>query len=206
MASRLYSRMWNTRTQPRVFVIEEIALDRSPITTLGRLFDRHFDEIYAYLAFRVAPDTDAARDLSQEVFAAALTSLCSLRDANAARGWLLQIARNKVADHFRQRAKRNHLSLSTVVDTYERTTAGQADQEQVRAHQERALLVSMIMRQLPQKQIDMLEDKYIRELSVESMATLHNTTTKAIESALSRARDAFRRMYTSAQATEESAK
>lgn len=203
---RPYLRMWNTCTQPRVFDTEEIALDRSPITTLGKLFDRHFDDIYAYLAFRVAPDTDAARDLSQEVFAAALTSLGSLRDGNAARGWLLQIARNKVADHFRQRAKHNHLSLSTVLDTYERTTTGRADQEQVRARQERALLISTIMRQLPQKQIDMLEDKYIRDLSVESMATLHNTTPKAIESALSRARDAFRRMYASAQATEESAK
>ena len=196
--------MWNTRTQPRVFDTEEIALDRSPVTTLGKLFGQHFDEIYAYLAFRVAPDTDAARDLSQEVFTAATENLGLLRDRNAARSWLLQIARNKVADHFRQRAKRIHLALSTVLEAYERTAAGRAEQE--RARQERALLVSMIMRQLPQRQIDMLEDKYIRDLSVESMATLHNTTPKAIESALSRARDAFRRMYASAQATEESSK
>lgn len=181
-------------------------MDQSPSTTLGMLFDQHFDEIYAYLAFRVAPDTDAARDLSQDVFTAAGASLGSLRDGNAAKSWLLQIARNKVADHFRQRAKCNHLSLSTVLDTYEQTAAGSADQEQVQARQERALLVSMIMRQLPPKQIELLEDKYIRDLSVETMATLHTTTPKAIESALSRARDAFRRMYESAQATKESTK
>ncbi len=196
--------MWTAPTQPRINTIEEIALDQAPITTLEKLFDRHFDEIYAYLAFRVAPDIDAARDLSQDVFTAATENLGSLRDANAARSWLLQIAKNKVADHFRQRAKRNHLSLSAVLKTYEQITAGRADQEQVRARQERALLVSMIMRQLPQKQIDMLEDKYIRDLSVESMATLHNTTPKAIESALSRARNAFRQMYESAQAMKES--
>lgn len=198
--------MWTAPTQPRINTIEEIALDYSPITTLGKLFDRHFDEVYAYIAFRVAPDIDAARDLSQDVFTAAMENLASLRDANAARSWLLQIARNKVADHFRQRAKRNHLSLSAVLETYELTAIGSADPKQVRIRQERALLVSMIMRQLPQKQIDMLEDKYIRDLSVESMAKLHNTTPKAIESALWRARDAFRKMYESAQTTKESSK
>ena len=197
--------MWTTPTQLRINTFKEIALDQSPITTLGKLFDQHFDEVYAYIAFRVAPDMDAARDLSQDVFTAAMENLGSLRDSNAARSWLLQIAKNKVADHFRRRAKRNHLSLSTVLDTYERMVAERTDQ-QVRARQERALLVSMIMRQLPQKQIDMLEDKYIRDLSVESMATLHNTTPKAIESALSRAREAFRQMYELEQATKESTK
>lgn len=111
---RLYMLMWTATIKPRINALEEIALDRSPITTLGKLFDRHFDEIYAYLAFRVAPDLEAAQDLSQEVFTAAVENLGSLRDENAARSWLLQIARNKVADHFRQRSKRNVLSLSTV--------------------------------------------------------------------------------------------
>ena len=134
-----------------------------------------------------------------------MENLGSLRDGNAARSWLLQIAKNKVADHFRQRAKRNHISLSSVLDTYERMAAGRTDQL-VRVRQERALLVSMIMQQLPQKQIDMLEDKYIRDLSVESMAKLHNTTPKAIESALSRAREAFRQMYELEQAKKESTK
>ena len=197
--------MWTTPTQLRINTFKEIALDQSPITTLGKLFDRHFGEVYAYIAFRIAPDMDAARDLSQDVFTAAMESLGSLRDSNAARSWLLQIAKNKVADHFRQRAKRNHISLSSVLDAYERMAAGRTDQ-QVRARQERALLVSMIMQQLPQKQIDMLEDKYIRDLSVESMAKLHNTTPKAIESALSRAREAFRQMYELEQAKKESTK
>lgn len=197
--------MWTKPTQLRINTFKEIALDQSPITTLGKLFDQHFDEVYAYIAFRVAPDMDAARDLSQDVFTVAMENLGSLRDGNAARSWLLQIAKNKVADHFRQCAKRNHLSLSTVLDTYERMAAGRTDQE-VRARQERALLVSMIMRQLPQKQIDLLEDKYIRDLSVESMATLHNTTPKAIESALSRAREAFRQMYELELSTKESNK
>ena len=45
---------------------------------------------------------DVADDLVQDVFERALRQIQSLRDAKAFGGWLIQIARNRVRDHWRR--------------------------------------------------------------------------------------------------------
>ena len=35
----------------------------------AEILNRHFDDVYGYVAYRVAPDSEAAKDISQEVIA-----------------------------------------------------------------------------------------------------------------------------------------
>ena len=64
------------------------------------LFERHFDDIYRYLAFRVGEGM--AEDLAAETFARAFAGRRRFEpDRGSARAWLFGIARNLIRDHRR---------------------------------------------------------------------------------------------------------
>ena len=67
------------------------------------LVRRHYDEVYRYCA-RQLRDGDGARDLTQDVFVAALRSLPHF-DVRCAsfRTWLFRIATNRLTDYWRTR-------------------------------------------------------------------------------------------------------
>ena len=174
---------------------------QTPAAEIADLFDEHFDAVYAYIAWRLAPDQQAAGELSREVFASAWEGMGALRQAESTRSWLLAIARNKVADHYRAIGGDNG-RLIDGVSTGDLIDA--AAEPEDRNRRERALLVSMTMRRLGDDQAELLEDKYIRGLSVRAIAQRRDATEKAVESALSRAREAFRRTYAQVQQSEES--
>jgi len=70
------------------------------------LFDRTHRLVLRYVMARLG-DRDAAEDVTQEVFVAAVTAIRRLRDESEVgiEGWLLGIARFKVADRLRQRSR-----------------------------------------------------------------------------------------------------
>ncbi len=162
-----------------------------------KVFDQHFEEVYSYVAYRVSPDREAAKDLTQEVFLAALKSWKSYRGDGPALTWLRSIARNKVADHFRKLAAgswRTEIDLDQFADGFTSSASGRQDQ---------AALVSLIIRRLPHDYAELLERKYQEGLSVKQIARLRKTTEKAVESALTRARDSFRKVFEQLQNREE---
>jgi RNA polymerase sigma-70 factor (ECF subfamily) len=170
-----------------------------PAANFEALYDRHIDEIYGYIAFRLAPDTESARDVCQEAFEAALKSIDTLECIDAARAWLFGIARNKIADHLRARIGRNgRLLHSTCVGELADDSARTIEADR----QHRATITAAVMQRLTARYATLLEDKYIRTMTVAEMATAHQLTPKAIESGLSRARDAFRREYDALHAQE----
>lgn len=67
------------------------------------LVRRYYDEVYRYLV-RQLGDADAALDLAQDVFIAALRALPRFDARRASfRTWLYRIATNKLTDHWRAR-------------------------------------------------------------------------------------------------------
>ena len=161
-----------------------------------RLFDEHFGAIYGYVAFRVAPDTDGARDITHEVFAAALASFSTLRQKNSAGAWLRGIARHKVADHFRAR----QAAAIPVGDAINAIPSHHDDA--LSPAQEAATQVSLVLRRLRRRDAEMLEEKYLEGRSVREIAEGRDMTKKAVESALSRARGAFRAAMSKVQPKE----
>ena len=163
---------------------------------LEELFQCHFDGVYRYVAYRVAPDLETARDITQEVFVAAFEQLDGYRGDASSLTWLRSIARHKVADHFRAAAgnpTQHHQDLEALSTG---STAASAREAQ-------ALLVSLAMRQVPEHYVEALEEKYIEGLSVSDMAAKRQVSEKAVESMLSRAREAFRIAFEKLRAREE---
>ncbi len=163
-----------------------------------KLFDQHFEQVYSYLAYRVSPDREAAKDLTQEVFLAALKNWESYRGDGSALTWLRSIARNKVADHFRKLPARSSLAeidLDQFADSFNSSSA--------RDRQDQAALVSLIIRRLPHDYAELLEQKYQEGLSVKQIAQLGKKTEKAVASALTRARESFRKVFKQLQNPKE---
>ncbi len=86
------------------------------VDAFGQLYDRYLDTVFRYVYFRVGSRT-LAEDLTQEAFLRALRRINSFtwqgRDIGA---WLVTIARNLVADHFKSGRYRLEMSTSEVLD------------------------------------------------------------------------------------------
>jgi len=164
------------------------------LNSFKAVFERHFDEVYGYVAYRVAPDLEEAKDLTQEVFLAALKAWGTYRGDASPLTWLRSIARRKIADHFMARAQQNSakgaVSLTNVMN-------GHSDLD------EGAAILSRAMRQLPLDRVELLEEKYLEGRSVRQIANQRGISEKAVESALSRAREALRDQFLRFQAIEE---
>ena len=68
------------------------------------VYEQMGDDLRRYLRRRL-PDEHAAEDVLQDVFVRVHNGLASLDDERALAGWLYQIATNRVADFYRQRAR-----------------------------------------------------------------------------------------------------
>lgn len=83
----------------------------------GTLYDRYLDLVYRYVYFRVGSHP-LAEDLTSETFLRALRGIADFtwqgRDFGA---WLVTIARNLVADHFKSGRYRLEVSTAEVLDT-----------------------------------------------------------------------------------------
>jgi RNA polymerase sigma-70 factor (ECF subfamily) len=78
---------------------------------LGAIHDRYYPDVYRYLFFKVG-DSQAAEDLSSEVFMRLLDALHTNRPPQSLRGWLFGVANHLSADYFRQRTRRPQTELS----------------------------------------------------------------------------------------------
>lgn len=75
---------------------------REPLATL---FDRHYDELFAF-ADRFLGDPDAAADAVQETFLRVLRYGGSYAGRSSVRAWMLRVARNACLDHLDRRKRR----------------------------------------------------------------------------------------------------
>lgn len=108
----------------------------------GRAFDtlysRYIQEIRAFVASRVDGDAATAEDITSEVFTKVFRFLDRYR-ANSFRGWLYQIARNAVIDHYR----RQH-SAAPLDEASELISTAVALDEQAIAQEARASLMAAL--------------------------------------------------------------
>lgn len=117
------------------------------------------------------------------------------------RGWLIGIARNQVALEFRRRSQNDRLKLAWV-----KSLALQGDgaeghagqgQSPLDAHesQETAQNVQLALGQLPTDQAELLIARYLDGEDSGSLALRLNCTDQALRARLSRARSAFRAIF-----------
>jgi RNA polymerase sigma-70 factor, ECF subfamily len=151
------------------------------------LYDLTYAKLWAYVFWRCAGLPDVAEEVTQDTW---LVAVRRLRDFDPAAGpflaWLRGIAGNHLRNYFRSKRVRPRQWLAD--DSL--ATAGD-DQER----REQAECIARALAELPERSEAVLRAKYLELASVEQIAAEWGDTAKAIESLLSRAREAFRREY-----------
>lgn len=156
-----------------------------PGAALLALYDRALPQVYGYLVVRVG-NRAVAEDLTADTFLAAAEAIerGTLRDISI--GWLITVARNKMVDHWRRRAREDRkLALVETDDVVD---------DDVDLHIERARAKAVLAELGPHHQAA-LTLRYLDGLSVPEVADCLGRTVHATEALLVRARNAFRARY-----------
>jgi RNA polymerase sigma-70 factor, ECF subfamily len=151
------------------------------------LYNASFAGLDAYVVWRSAGLRDVADDVVQETW---LTAVRRIGDFDPNRGrflaWLRGIAANVLRGHFRRRV------LQPLVGDNHPAPADTAYEDRERAQQ-----IAQALARLPEHYEAVLRAKYLDGNCVAVIAADTATTAAAVESLLTRAREAFRTAYAS---------
>lgn len=167
------------------------------------LFDSVFPRLYRFALARLDGDPDQAREIVQLTFCKAFERLDSYRGECSLYGWFCQICRNAIADLGRSRQReRRHLAIAeedaTIEAILESLAAPAEDEPECRLWRSELIrLMQAALDCLPGHYGDVLEWKYVDDLSVKEIAERLAIGPKAAESYLTRARSAFRQALAS---------
>ena len=152
------------------------------------LYDTALPHVYGYLLSRCGKAA-LAEDLTAETFLAAVDAVRRDDPPPVSTPWLVGVARHKLADHWRRRAREErHLSsVASARDEEYSDDPWDAHLDAVRARDTLAALS-------PPNQAA-LTLRYLDDLPVAEVADLLQRTVHATEALLVRARSAFRRAY-----------
>ncbi len=153
-------------------------------TAWKTLYQEAFAGLYAYVLWRCGGLRDAADEIVQETWLTAVRRIGRFDPARGAfAGWLSGIAANHLRNYFRRSRRERHPSGRL------RDAARRPDDP------ERAERVARALAALPDHYEAALRAKYLDGRSVADIAAAGGETPKAVESLLTRARQAFRDAY-----------
>jgi RNA polymerase sigma-70 factor (ECF subfamily) len=153
-----------------------------------RWYDAHFDRLAAYARWRCGGLRDLADDVIQETWLVAVRRLARFDpDRGAFFDWLCGIASNAARNAVRAR-RRQSAKVRALVP------ADDAPAPEVHTD-ERAERVAAALAELPDRYERVLRAKYLDGETVAELAARTGESAKAVESQLTRARQAFREAY-----------
>lgn len=153
---------------------------------LVELYDTALDEVYGYLVPRCGSPT-VAEDLTSETFLAAADAVQHRPPAELSVAWLIGIARHKLADHWRRKAREERLLTAVDAEPDARDDDWDVALDALAARRTLAALGS--------HHRGALTLRYVDGLAVRDVADCLGRTEKATEVLLVRARAAFRTEY-----------
>ncbi|MFI5533774.1 ECF subfamily RNA polymerase sigma factor, BldN family [Kitasatospora sp. NPDC051853] len=143
----------------------------------GRLYDHYADTVYRYIYYRVGGRA-TAEDLTSETFLRALRRIGTFtwqgRDFGA---WLVTIARNLVADHFKSSRFRLEVTTGEMLDSNE---CERSPEESVLESLSNAALLEAVRRLNPQQQ-ECVTLRFLQGLSVAETARIMGKNEGAIK-------------------------
>lgn len=147
-----------------------------------RLYQEHAPTVLAYLHARL-PSLVDAEDMLADVFMAALRAGDAKEPPGV--GWLMTVARNRVADFYRHRSRRDERHLAPL--EAEDAAAGESDDPEWLAlrEEERHELLRLI-RRLPEEQQDVLALRFASGLRCPQIAQMTGRSEDSVRKLLSR--------------------
>ncbi|MEI6192889.1 MAG: sigma-70 family RNA polymerase sigma factor [Verrucomicrobiota bacterium] len=180
------------------------ALDRADMeklqaghdAALNDLMERHATPVFHFLC-RMVNNEDDANDLAQETFVRVFKSRASFRAEQKFSSWLFTIAANLARNHFRWRTRHPNLSLDAENPETEQSLgstlpADNPPPNEAALATERAQAVRAAVGKLPEDLREAIVVCEWEERSVAEAATILESTPKAVESRLYRARQILR--------------
>jgi RNA polymerase sigma-70 factor (ECF subfamily) len=135
--------------------VQTRTLDR---TTFEELYSTYLPKVYNYVCYRVG-NASTAEDVTSEIFERALTRLHTYRsDRGAFSTWLFRIAHNLVANHLRARSRRPEIYSLESLPSMAVSSGVSPEQAAIEAEQLRQ--VQARMRQLPERQQEVMALKF----------------------------------------------
>ncbi len=172
----------------------------------SEFFDDYFPRLYRFALRRVG-DEAVAEDVVQTTLTQALRRLDTWRGEAALFTWLCTICRREAAAQAERASRRvvvpfedGDPDVRAALDVLAQAVA---DPETLASRADVGRLVQLVLDGLPPRYGRVLAWKYLEELSMQEIAARLQTTPKAIESLLSRARAAFREGFVTVQQARE---
>lgn len=167
-------------------------LMRGSDLALRKFYRKYFPKLHAFVRSRLRSSEDA-EEITQDSVLSALDSLALFSGRSTLFSWLCGIARHEIADYYRRRRiKTIVFSRLPFIEGFV-SRALEPDAKLMRKEYERRVKRAL-MALLPHYR-ELLELKYMDELSVKEIAIKLGISLKAVESTLSRARRAFAIAY-----------
>ena len=145
----------------------------------GELYDRYVDVVYRYIYYRVS-NVPLAEDLTSETFIRALRRITSYtwqgRDFGA---WLVTIARNLIADHFKSGRYRLEVATSDLVEAGADRREEGPENEVLAAITNEALLEAV--KTLGAEQQECISLRFLQGMSVAETAAIMGKNEGAIK-------------------------
>ena len=165
--------------------------------------------LFSFCFYRVGKRRDLCEEVVQETMVMAIRTLAAYEPRRSGGrggggsmfGWLTGLARNEIQRVLRR--ERGTVSLEELWARMDREllevfarVESEAFSEELLRREETVEMVNATMSQLPPHYRECLEKKYVQGKSVREMAGGMGVSEKAVESLLTRAREAFRGTFT----------
>lgn len=157
--------------------------DDSGAQALLAVYDEALPAVYGYVLRRCS-DRRVAEDVTSETFLAAMDTVRRDPDTRPGVGWLIGVARHKLADHWR----RSQRTPEPVGDVPEKA------HDEWDTHLD-TMVAHHTLRQLAPMHRAVLTLRYVDDLPVATCAAVLDRTVGATEALLTRAKRAFRAAY-----------
>ena len=167
-------------------------------------FTEYYPRLYRFV-LRRSGDALIAEDMAQATLCRALESMHTYKGEAALMTWLCTLCRREMSSRLSDRQTAGLISLNEddpdIQTALDALLAAETDDPLLAAASSQVRdSVLAALDYLPPLYADMLESKYVREMSVQDIAAQIGRTVKATESLLTRAREAFREAFALLQA------
>lgn len=172
---------------------------RGDTRAFEQFFNEYYPKLYRFVKRRMPQDAAAAEDIAQGTLCRALESLRGYRGEAALFTWLCTLCRREMSARWDEnrawsaapRLVEDDPAIRAALESLSVQTdpLRAADREQVRE----SILAALDY--LPAPYGDILEWKYLRDMSMAEIARRLGRSPKAVESLLTRAREAFRESF-----------
>jgi len=143
------------------------------LTEFADLYNEYFPKVFAYVYGRVQ-DKEISLDIVSDVFEKAFIKVQSLRSPQSFGSWLFTIARNEVSSHWRKEKPAAKAAQAAAWET-EIHSQPRGPEETV-LHKERLHALSLLVKQLPKREQEIIALKFDGELTNREIAAVLDTS------------------------------